>query len=62
VIGSSASSAPTFEEICTFLRPSLAHYKIPKAVVLRERVQRAPNGKADYKWALQTVLESTSSG
>jgi fatty-acyl-CoA synthase len=57
VVGSSAPSTPTFDEICAFLRPSLAHYKIPKAVVVRDRVQRAPNGKADYKWALQTALE-----
>jgi 3-oxocholest-4-en-26-oate---CoA ligase len=62
IIGSSATPPPTFDEISEFLRPTLAHYKIPKAVVVRERVQRAPNGKADYRWALQTALESTPAG
>jgi fatty-acyl-CoA synthase len=62
VIGSSASQTPTYDEICDFLGPSLAHYKIPKAVVVRSTVQRAPNGKPDYKWALQTALEVHTSG
>ncbi|OBA59063.1 acyl-CoA synthetase [Mycobacterium sp. 1100029.7] len=29
----------------------LARYKLPKAVVFRERLQRSPSGKADYRWA-----------
>lgn len=57
VIGSPAPKAPTYDEICDFLRSSLAHYKIPRAVVVRATIQRAPNGKADYKWALQTALD-----
>jgi len=57
VIASPAPKAPTYDEICDFLRSSLAHYKIPRAVVVRASVQRAPNGKADYKWALQTALD-----
>jgi fatty-acyl-CoA synthase len=39
------------EDLRTFLRESLAHFKIPRTFVVRESVQRAPNGKADYKWA-----------
>jgi fatty-acyl-CoA synthase len=62
VIGSPAPQTPTYDEICDFLRSSLAHYKIPKAVVVRATVQRAPNGKADYKWALQTALEVHTTG
>ncbi|HVB51078.1 MAG TPA: AMP-binding protein [Acidimicrobiales bacterium] len=60
VIGSPAPLAPTSDEIRDFLRSSLAPYKIPRAVVVRATIQRAPNGKADYKWALQTALESHS--
>jgi fatty-acyl-CoA synthase len=56
VISPVDASAPTREEISEFLRPSLAHYKIPKEVVVKSLVQRAPNGKADYKWALQMAL------
>lgn len=29
----------------------LAGYKVPKNLLFVERVQRVPNGKADYKWA-----------
>jgi acyl-CoA synthetase (AMP-forming)/AMP-acid ligase II len=29
----------------------LARYKLPKAFVFRERIQRSPSGKADYRWA-----------
>jgi acyl-CoA synthetase (AMP-forming)/AMP-acid ligase II len=34
-----------------FAREHLAGYKLPRHVVFVDRVQRAPNGKADYKWA-----------
>jgi acyl-CoA synthetase (AMP-forming)/AMP-acid ligase II len=34
----------------------LAHYKIPKVIVVVDRVQRAPNGKADYGWTKATAL------
>jgi fatty-acyl-CoA synthase len=32
-------------------REHLAGYKLPKHVLFVDHVQRAPNGKADYKWA-----------
>ena len=38
-------------------RSHLAGYKIPKNVLLVDTVQRAPNGKADYKWAKATALD-----
>ena len=34
-----------------FTRDHLAGYKLPKQVLFVEEVRRAPNGKADYKWA-----------
>ena len=34
-----------------FTRDHLAGYKLPKQVLFVEQVRRAPNGKADYKWA-----------
>jgi fatty-acyl-CoA synthase len=33
----------------------IARYKLPKQVVIVDRVQRAPNGKADYRWARQVA-------
>jgi acyl-CoA synthetase (AMP-forming)/AMP-acid ligase II len=29
----------------------IARYKLPKAVLFRDRVERSPSGKADYRWA-----------
>ena len=29
----------------------IARYKLPKAIVFCDRVQRSPSGKADYRWA-----------
>jgi len=59
VIASSDPPALTIDQIGDFLRVSLAHYKIPKAVVIGSSVQRAPNGKADYAWALRTALATS---
>jgi fatty-acyl-CoA synthase len=39
-----------------FAREHLAGYKLPKHVLFVETVQRAPNGKADYKWARKAAL------
>jgi len=57
IVATVAPSPPKPEEINEFLRLSLAHYKIPREVVVRETVRRAPNGKADYKWAHEVALE-----
>jgi fatty-acyl-CoA synthase len=38
-------------------RQHLSGYKLPKQVFYVSEVQRAPNGKADYKWAEQTAVE-----
>ena len=43
------------ETLIEFTRDHLAGYKLPKQVLLLDDVQRAPNGKADYKWARQMV-------
>ena len=64
VADSSSDPPPSGEEVREWLRSSLAHYKIPKVIVMVDRVQRAPNGKADYGWAKSQVLaqsEATSS-
>jgi fatty-acyl-CoA synthase len=39
------------------LRTKLAGYKLPKSILAVPEVQRAPNGKADYKWAKATAME-----
>ena len=39
-----------------YTREHLASYKAPRHVLLVDQVRRAPNGKADYKWAKATAL------
>ena len=50
--------APTQEDIIDFCREQLAGYKVPKQVLLVEQVRRAPNGKADYKWAKAEAMKA----
>ncbi|MDA1301130.1 MAG: acyl-CoA synthetase [Proteobacteria bacterium] len=45
------------EVLLAHCREHLAGYKLPKNVLFVDEVQRAPNGKADYKWARATALE-----
>lgn len=40
------------------LRGRLSAYKLPKHVVRVDALYRSPNGKADYKWAVRTALDS----
>ena len=44
-----------------YTREHLATYKSPRHFVLVDQVRRAPNGKADYKWAKATALEQLKS-
>ena len=39
-----------------FSRTRIAGYKTPRQVILVDEVRRAPNGKADYKWAKDVAL------
>jgi fatty-acyl-CoA synthase len=39
-------------------REKLSSYKLPKHVLFVDVVRRAPNGKADYKWAREHAVEA----
>ena len=39
------------DELIDFCRDHLAGYKLPRQIIIVDEVRRAPNGKADYKWA-----------
>ena len=41
-------------------RERLAGYKLPKTIVFSDVVERAPNGKANYKWAKSFAAEELS--
>ncbi|MFF0195779.1 acyl-CoA synthetase [Streptomyces anulatus] len=45
------TEALTLDAVQAHCRTRLAGYKIPRALVLADRIQRSPSGKADYRWA-----------
>ena len=53
-----AGSELTGEALQEFTRSQLASFKMPRQLFIVDRVQRAPNGKADYKWARETVEQA----
>jgi 3-oxocholest-4-en-26-oate---CoA ligase len=57
VVGTSSATPPNGDDLREWLRPSLAHFKIPKVVLVRREVRRAPNGKADYGWARDEAIK-----
>lgn len=44
-------------EILSMCRSILAGYKLPKKVIFVQHVERAENGKADYRWAQATAMD-----
>lgn len=61
IVAVAASSATLEEEtLIDFAHTHLAGYKVPKTIVFVDGVRRAPNGKADYKWAQQTAEASVN--
>jgi fatty-acyl-CoA synthase len=47
-------------ELVAHCRTTLAGYKCPKHIVVVDRVQRGPNGKADYRWAAQVAADAVA--
>jgi len=44
-------AAATTDELEAEAERHIARYKLPKAYVFRDQIQRSPSGKADYRWA-----------
>ena len=57
VVELTAPGAADADELRAGVRERLAGYKVPKRIVLVERVERSPNGKTDYRWA-KSVAEA----
>lgn len=51
--------SPTPAELVDVAAESIARYKLPKAVVFVEKVQRHDNGKPDYRWAKKVAHATT---
>jgi len=52
----------TEPELIDWMHGKIAGFKIPRAIVTVATVQRAANGKADYKWAKQAAIEYLKTG
>lgn len=47
--------APDQSQLEEHLGPRLARYKVPRFTTVVDEIQRSPAGKADYRWAKQTL-------
>ena len=45
-------------DLIDFTKTKIAGYKAPKNIIFVDQVERAPNGKANYKWAKNIADES----
>jgi len=55
-----ASTSP--ESVVEEASAHIARYKLPKAVVFVDQIQRSPSGKADYRWAAETAVKASTAG
>jgi len=55
VVSLNSGKSVSPDALRAFTKTKLAGYKIPKQLYVVGRVERAPNGKADYKWAREAV-------
>ncbi len=55
VVSLHAGKSVSSDGLRAFTKTKLAGYKIPKQLFVVDHVERAPNGKADYKWARETI-------
>ncbi|TPW16261.1 MAG: fatty-acid-CoA ligase fadD19 [Acidimicrobiaceae bacterium] len=46
----------TVDDLLASAAATLARYKLPKAVLFRNRIERSPAGKVDYEWARRQML------
>ena len=49
---------PDEEALTRHANGSIARYKLPKAWIVVDRVQRSPSGKADYRWAKELAAST----
>ena len=53
-----AGTAPSEASLREAAGQHVAGYKLPKAYVFLEAIERAPSGKADYRWARERAFEA----
>ncbi|MFF0744629.1 acyl-CoA synthetase [Streptomyces sp. NPDC004111] len=53
---------PDLTAIQEHCRTRLAGYKIPRKLVITDRIRRSPSGKADYRWAKAAAAQGEQQG
>jgi acyl-CoA synthetase (AMP-forming)/AMP-acid ligase II len=56
VVAAAPGATPTIEALQQHARDSLAGFKLPRAIVVVDKVERTPAGKPDYAWAKKVAL------
>jgi acyl-CoA synthetase (AMP-forming)/AMP-acid ligase II len=56
VVQPRSGAAPSLEELQAHCRERVAGYKVPRDLVLVEKVIRSPAGKPDYAWAKERAM------
>jgi acyl-CoA synthetase (AMP-forming)/AMP-acid ligase II len=51
----------TLEDLQTHVREHVAGYKVPRELVIVDKVERSPAGKPDYRWARERADEALAS-
>jgi 3-oxocholest-4-en-26-oate---CoA ligase len=54
-------AAPSLEDIQQLCRKHVAGYKIPRELHVVDKVERAPSGKPDYRWAADVIARARAS-
>ena len=58
VVQLTTGSALELADLQTYLRDHVAGYKVPRDLVLVDKVVRSPAGKADYRWAKDAATKA----
>jgi len=55
VLVCSVSEPTEADDVIATVKQTIADYKAPRRIIFVDEVYRAPNGKADYRWARETA-------
>ena len=51
-------ASPNEDALRQVAEQHIARYKLPKAVVFVDKIERSPAGKADYRWAKEIAISA----
>lgn len=62
VVAPTPGRTPTLDELARHCRGTLAGFKVPRHLVVVDKVVRSPAGKADLRWAVATASAAVAEG